>query len=183
MNDLYAAMAQLLDYPGRDFLGSITRCRELDPGAYLQAFLDQVEHMGIARLQEIYIDTFDFHAETSPYIGHHLFGEEIRRSLFMAELRGRYRECGVLEDSELPDHVASVLRFLGATQASEERSELIHACLIPAIRHMLHALQADNPYTSLLQAILLVSQQEAAVTSGGEIAWIPSCSSSFPTSR
>ncbi len=184
MNDLYLAMAHLLDYPGCNFLDSVTRCRTLDPSTPLQAFLNQVEDMGIVRLQEIYIETFDFHAETSPYIGHHLFGEEIRRSLFMAELRGRYREHGVAENSELPDHLASVLRFLGASQAGEERSELIHACLIPAIRHMLHALRADNPYAPVLQAILLVSQQETtAMTPDGEIAWIPSCSSSFPTSR
>ncbi len=187
MNDLYALMAYLLDYPGADFTDNIVRCLASGSGEVLpllQAFCGRVQNVGIARLQEIYIETFDFHAETSPYIGHHLFGEEIRRSLFMAELRGRYRERGLVENSELPDHLGNVLRFLGATRAGEERSELIHACLIPAIRHMLRALQPDSPYTPLLQAILLMAQQEAtAVTSDGEIAWIPFCSSSFPTSR
>lgn len=187
MNDSYAVIAHLLDYPGPDFTKNVARCLTSCPDeihALLQAFRGWVQSLGVARLQEIYIETFDFHAETSPYIGHHLFGEEIRRSLFMAELRGRYRECGVVENSEVPDHLANVLRFLGATQAGEERSELIHACLIPAIRHMLHALQPDNPYTPLLEAILLIAQQEIkAVTPDGEIAWIPFCSSSFPTSR
>ena len=187
MNDSYAMIAHLLDYPGHDFLESITGSLRLGPGAvesHLHAFLHQVEHLGIARLQEIYIETFDFHADTSPYIGHHLFGEEIRRSLFMAELRGRYRECGVVENSELPDHLANVLRFLGITEAGEERSELIHACLIPALQHILRAFKPDHPYTPLLQAILLISEQEStAVSPAGEIAWIPSYSSSFPTSR
>lgn len=187
MNDLYAVMAHILDYPAPDFMDNIARCLPSGSGEVhplLQAFRGRVQGLGVARLQEIYIDTFDFHAETSPYIGHHLFGEEIRRSLFMAELRGRYREYGVVENSEVPDHLANVLRFLGATQAGEERSEMIHACLIPAVRHMLHSLQPDNPYTPLLQAILLISQQETtAVTPDGEIAWIPFCSSSFPTSR
>lgn len=187
MNDSYAVIAHLLDYPGPDFTKNVARCRTSCPDEIhplLQAFRGRVQDLGVARLQEIYIETFDFHAETSPYIGHHLFGEEIRRSLFMAELRGRYRECGVVENSEVPDHLANVLRFLGATQPGEERSELIHACLIPAIRHMLPALQPDNPYTPLLEAILLISQQETtSVTPDGEIAWIPFCSSSFPTSR
>lgn len=187
MNDSYAVIAHLLDYPGLDFTKNVARCLTSCPDeidAPLQAFRGRVQSLGIARLQEIYIETFDFHAETSPYIGHHLFGEEIRRSLFMAELRGRYRECSVVENSEVPDHLANVLRFLGAAPASEDRSELIHACLIPAVRHMLHALQSDNPYTPVLEAILILSQQEIkAVIPDGEIAWIPFCSSSFPTSR
>ncbi len=187
MNDLYAVIAHLLDYPGTDFRDNIARCLISGSGEVhrlLRAFCGRVQDLGITRLQEIFIETFDFYAETSPYIGHHLFGEEIRRSLFMAELRGRYRECGLLENSELPDHLANVLRFLGASQTGDERSELIHACLVPALRHMLRALRPDNPYTPLFQAILLISQQETtAVTADGEIAWMPFCSSSFPTSR
>ncbi len=185
--NLYSAMAHLFDYPGVNFLDNTIGRLTLGSGeghSLLQAFRARIEDLGISRLQELYIETFDFHAQTSPYIGHHLFGEEIRRSLFMAELRGRYRECGLAENSELPDHLANVLRFLGATDAGEERSELIHACLIPALRHMLAALQLDNPYTPLLQATLLVSQQEnTSISRDGENAWIPFCSSSFPTSR
>jgi len=159
---------------GLEFTDDIARCLTTGSGEVhplLQAFRGKVEGLGIARLQEIYIETFDFHVETSPYLDHHLFGEEIRRSLFMAELRGRYRECGVDENSEVPDHLANVLRFLGATQTGEERSELIQACLIPAIRHMLHALPPENPYTPLLRVILLISRQETTtVTAEEEIA-------------
>ncbi len=187
MNDRYAVIAHLLDYPGDDYPDSITHALRSGRGAvhsHLEEFLQQVEQLGVARLQEIYIETFDFHADTSPYIGHHLFGEDIRRSRFMVELRGRYGECGVVENSEVPDHLANVLRFLGATAAGEERSELIHACLIPALQHMLRALKPDNPYTPLLQAILVMCQQETtAGTGAGEIAWMPFYSSSFPTSR
>jgi nitrate reductase molybdenum cofactor assembly chaperone NarJ/NarW len=187
MDDSYTVIAHLLDYPEANFVDNITRCLAWDSGEgrpILQAFRDRVQELGVVRLQEIYIETFDFHAETSLYIGHHLFGEEIRRSLFMAELRGRYRECGVVENPEVPDHLANVLRFLGATQAGEERSELIYACLVPAIRHMLQAMKAENPYTTLLQAILLICKQETtAVTPDGEIEWMPFCSSSSPTLR
>jgi nitrate reductase delta subunit len=187
MNDSYTVVAHLLDYPGADLVDDIVRCLACGSGEgrpLFQAFRDRVQTLGVDRLQEIYIETFDFHAETSPYIGHHLFGEEIRRSLFMAELRGRYRECGVVENCEVPDHLANILRFVGATQAGEERSELIYACLVPAIRHMLQAIKAENPYTTLLQAILLICRQETnAVTPDGEIAWMPFCSSSSPTLR
>ncbi|MFB3916152.1 MAG: nitrate reductase molybdenum cofactor assembly chaperone [Terriglobales bacterium] len=187
MKDLYAAMAPLFDYPGPDYLDNIARCLTFSSGeiqSQLRAFRRQIEEIGIACLQEIYIETFDFHAESAAYIGYHLFGEDIRRSLFMAELRGRYRECGLLENSELPDHFANVLRFLGASDAGEERSELIHTCLIPALRHVLRAMKPNNPYTPLLQAILLTSQREStSIVPAGKIAWTPFSSSSCPTSR
>jgi hypothetical protein len=49
---------------------------------------------------------------------------------------------------------------------------------------MLQAMKAENPYTTLLQAILLICTQEAnTVTPDGEIAWMPFCSSSSPTLR
>lgn len=187
MSDLYTVMAHLLDYPGADLVDNIVRCLACGSGEarpILQTFRDRIQKLGVAWLQEIYIETFDFHAETSPYIGHHLFGEEIRRSVFMAELRGRYRECGLVENSELPDHLANVLRFLGALQASEERSELIYACLVPAIRHMLQAMKPENLYTPLLQALLRFCEQEiSAVTPDGAMAWMRFSSSSSPTLR
>lgn len=169
MKNLFTAIAPLLDYPGTDFLDNLAQGIASSSGeirTLLQALQLHVEQLGIARLQEIYIETFDFHAESSLYIGHHLFGEDIRRSLFMAELRGRCRSCGVAECSELPDHLANILRFLGATEAGEERSELVYACVIPALRHMLPALRPGNPYTPLLQAILAVLHQEKLASAG-----------------
>ncbi len=185
--NLYAEIAKLLEYPQPGVLDCVDACLALSSGeirSLLQGFRLHVEQIGISRLQELYIETFDFHAETSPYVGHHLFGEEIRRSLFMAELRGRYRESGLPDSSELPDHLASILRFLAVTAAGQERSELVHHCLVPALGHMLRAARPENPYTLLLRAILLAWRQEdASIPRDGEIAWIPSSLSSFPTSR
>ncbi len=186
--NLYAALANLLDYPGPDFLdkaGPALACGSGAIAARLQAFWGQVKHMGITRLQEHYVEAFDFKAETSLYLGHHLFGEEIRRSLFMAQLRGRYRELGIPDTTEVPDHLANVLRFLAALEAGPERAELIHDCLVPALDHMLRVMPPDNPYAFLLQAVLLVSQQDNNTSIAGdeEITWTPFSSSFSPTSR
>jgi nitrate reductase delta subunit len=150
----------------------------------LGEFRTQAAKIGIAYLQELYSETFDFRAETSLYIGHHLFGEEIRRNLFMAQLRGKYREAGIPDTVELPDHLAEVLRFLAVLAAADERADLIHYCLLPALQHLLHAFKHENPYIYLLQAILLAFRQEdTSFPQGEKIAWALSSSSSFPTSR
>ena len=183
----YDAMARLFDYPGLDYPERIADVCAHTTGemqARLQAFSGALERMGISRMQEIYIETFEFRAETSPYIGHHLFGEEIRRNLFMVQLCGRYRECGFAETVEMPDHLSRVLRFLGATDVSEERTELIHICLVPALQKLLRALKSDNPYLPLLEAVLLACRQElTSVPQDREIAWTSFYSSSSPTSR
>ena len=183
----YDAMARLLEYPGPDCAERIADVCAHTTGEMqtrVQAFSSVLERMGISRLQEIYIETFEFRAETSPYIGHHLFGEEIRRNLFMAELSGRYRECGIAEAVEMPDHLSRVLSFLGATEVSEERVELIHICLVPALQKLLRALKPDNPYLLLLEAILLAFWQElTSVPQDRESAWASFYSSSSPTLR
>lgn len=184
----YAALANLLDYPEADLLDRAGHALACQAGAIeerLQVFRSQVELIGVGALQELYIETFDLKAETSPYLGHHMFGEEIRRNLFIAQLRGRYRELGIPDTTELPDHLANVLRFLAVLEAGQERTELVRDCLVPALGHMLRAMRADNPYTSLLQAILLVSQQDnnRSVPEDGETAWTPFSSSFSPTSR
>lgn len=174
--NLYAALANLLEYPGADFLdkaGQALACSSGAIDARLQAFCSQAEQLGLTRLQELYIETFDLKAETSPYLGHHLFGEEIRRSLFMAQLRGRYRQLGIPDTTELPDYLANIFRFVAVLEAGQERAELVHDCLVPALERIVHALPPDNPYTSLIQAILLLSQQDnhSSIPRDGEIAW------------
>jgi len=184
---LYSALANLIEYPRADFLIYVDQCLVLSSGeiqTLLQAFRRQVGQVGVPRLQELYIDTFDLQAETSPYVGHHLFGEDTRRNLFMAMLRERYRQSGLTDTVELPDHLANVLRFLALTGADEERAELVHHCLIPALQHLLRALKPDNPYASLSQALLLAWRQEDNYRlHDREIAWIPFSSLSSPTSR
>jgi nitrate reductase delta subunit len=185
---IHGLLADLIDYPQPDLMRSLDQCMASSSGeinSLLGAFRAQVQEMGRARLEEHYIEIFDFHAEASPYVGHHLFGEDIRRSLFMAQLRERYRQTGLPDRTEVPDHLAEILRFLAAKDADGETVELIHRCLIPAVEHMLRGAKiTDNPYPLLVRAILLVLRQEDdASLQQDDIAWIPYSSSSSPTSR
>ncbi len=159
--------ARLVDYPAPGMLGV------LDDGisSLLPAFSESVnllktfrvslEGLGLGRLEEIYTETFDMREELSLYLGHHLFGEDWRRSAFMARLKERYREAGVSSGAEMPDHLSVVLRFLGSQKPCQETEELLLACVIPAVSRVLENMRGqENPYSAVLQALLFFLQRQ-----------------------
>lgn len=186
--EIYRSFAAVFAYPNAALSAALDRLVELLPEdspqavAALIAFQSEFQSKGLAGLQEWYIRTFDFRADSSPYIGHHLFGETGRRGVFIAELTGRYRDFRLPETEDLPDHISCLLRYLAVLDPSEEASELIHACLLPALSRI-NAVEAiaASPYRIVL-AILprLLEQSEGGRYSSGELAWIPSSSSHFP---
>ncbi len=119
-----------------------------------------VEQASPARLEELYTGTFDLQAACYPYVGYHLFGDSYKRGMFMAQLNAGYRERGFSAGSELPDHVAVVLRFLATAPGDEFSQALLHEGLIPALDTMARAFddQSDNPYAGVIRALLLVLQ-------------------------
>lgn len=161
----YAKLARLMEYPTDEYFVHLDQCageKVAQESCELAQFAEQARAMGTRRLQETYIELFDLHPETSLYIGHHLFGEDIRRSLFMAKLREHYREAGIADSAELPDHLAEVLRYLSAVNCdlSGEHAELVERCVLPAVQHMLRAIESSNSaYKHLLCAILLELRQ------------------------
>lgn len=185
---VYGLLAAVLDYPGSALPAVVARLIELLPedspqsAACLIAFQCELESSGLAGLQESYIRAFDFRADSSLYVGHHLFGETGRRGVFVAELTGRYQERKLPATEDLPDHISCVLRYLATLEPGEEASELIHACLIPAL-HRINAVKAlaASPYRPVLEALPgLLQQSENGRSASGELAWIPSSSSHFP---
>lgn len=106
------------------------------------------------RLEEIFTATFDLQAACAPYVGHHLFGEGYKRRVFLAKLNALYAAFGFSAGSELPDHVAVVLRFLAAAGADEEAGVVREDGLRPALTKMIGAFgDSGNPYGKLLRAL------------------------------
>ncbi len=184
---IYALFGDLLDYPSSALPGAVAEFIALltdypEAMAGLVEFQRDVESEGITGMQEWYIRTFDFRADCSLYLGHHLFGESGRRGVFMAELLDRYRERHLPKPEDLPDHLSCVLRYLAVLDPGEERSELIRACLLPAISR-LNAVKAvaASPYKSVLEVLPgLLQRGDNGSHLPGELAWIPSYSSHFP---
>jgi len=159
--------AQILDYPTAvlpEIVGRSTeRLRASHAGSAdhmtrFQSFIDENDE---GKLQELYTGTFDLQAFCNLYVGHYLFGEDFRRSLFMVKLKELYREEDFSFQKELPDHLCVMLRFLACAKEREENRELISECVIPAVVAMLKCFDSKHhPYKAVLQSLLLVLQED-----------------------
>lgn len=166
---IYALFADILDYPARPIAQALKDCSaDLAPESqeahlHLAAFLDGVAGKSIGQLQEIYTNAFDLRPDCTPNLGYHLFGDDGRRGLFLAELKGRMVSSGIALGCELPDHISLLLRYM--QQNEEECRTLIEDCMLPAVSRMADVLDSsENPYKHVLRALrsLLQHQCDAA---------------------
>ncbi len=168
-----ALLADLLDYPHDGLADRARECewlaRRLAPEAApaLGRFREFLEATPPGRVEEVYSATFDLDASCHPYVGHHLFGESYKRSVFMLELKRLHRARGTDSGSELPDHLPAVLRLISREHEPDAADELLQLALLPAVERMCGGLRAgdpgesaaaprkDGPYRELLEAVRL----------------------------
>lgn len=158
----YCLFADILDYPlpiladRTDELLSLVATGDDNSGQLLERFREVVMKATTAKMEELYSATFDLQPLCYPYVGYQMFGEEYRRGMFMAQLREHYRSCGFAAESDLPDHLCIILRFLASREPGEVERELVSECLVPALGKMIAGFaDATNPYCGALQALLL----------------------------
>ncbi len=163
MDVTYRLFARLLDYPtavlgeqARECLDALSSAGS-PAAAPLQSFCRYTQEAPLARMEELYTRTFDLQAVCSPYVGYQLFGDNYKRGMFMARLNEEYRERGFSAGSELPDHIAVVLRFLDLGTEGEFSRALLAEGLVPALAKMWQCLgsPSDNPYSEVIGALSL----------------------------
>jgi nitrate reductase delta subunit len=162
---IYSSFADILDYPARPIAGQIDDCAaELalqfpEAHAHLTDFQNAMARKSLGQIQETYTNAFDLRPDCTTNLGYHLFGDDGRRGLFLAELKDRMEARGMAPGFELPDHISLVLRYMHTIE--EERSTLIEDCMLPAISRMVEILDAtENPYKHALRALLSLFQHE-----------------------
>jgi nitrate reductase delta subunit len=139
---VFHLFAELFEYPGTDLLRSVRECQALaslcaPPAArLLDEFAGLVAATPRARLEEIYSSTFDLNPACYPYVGYHLLGESYKRSVFLLRLKECFRAEGFDPGTELPDHLAVLLRFLAVTRDPELAEELVHQAVRPALERI-----------------------------------------------
>jgi nitrate reductase delta subunit len=139
--------ADLLEYPrpGLDVAATARELRELVSGespeaaALLDDFIAFVEGASRDTIEEIFSATFDLNASCHPYVGYHMFGESYHRSLFLLELKNRFREHDFDHGVELPDHIGVLLRFIATVDDAQLRDEIAKDALLPMMEPMTHA--------------------------------------------
>ncbi len=165
---LYSALGSWLQYPAVD---TVQQGRDLadrlgplsgQAWGYLESFLDRTSVMSLSQRQEHYVQTFDLMPQCSLYVSVHLFGEEsFKRAELMAGLKRVYDSHGVIDTTELPDHLALLL-LNNAHFSDEEWHELVSMAILPAIIKMIDNLdKRDNPYALALKAVraLLIERE------------------------
>lgn len=152
--------AELLSYPTAELSQTVASCtallREEQPSAAasLERFDDFLQNQTAARIEEVFTATFDLQPVCHPYVGYQLCGENQQRGMFLMQLNQLYRQHGFAAGVELPDHLSTLLRFIGTLAPQDCSRELIEDGLLPALAKILQGLTAaDHPYTDMLLSL------------------------------
>ncbi|MDY0212132.1 MAG: nitrate reductase molybdenum cofactor assembly chaperone [Desulfuromonadaceae bacterium] len=152
--------AELLSYPSAELPTTLSACTALlqqkSPAAVdaLQRFADFVQTHTTAQVEELFTATFDLQPACHPYVGYQLCGESQQRGMFLMQLNQIYRRHGFVAGVELPDHLCTLLRFIGTKSPPDCSLELIEDGLLPVLTKILQGLEEGNhPYVELLQSL------------------------------
>ncbi len=136
-SDLLVA-AELLRYPDA---AVVSRTREIGD------FHDEIAHVSLEGLQELYTTTFDLNPVATLEAGWHLWGEQYERGRFLAGLRARQDALGLDAGNELPDHLTILLPMLEVTRDAALAQNVSSA--LEKIRKPLE--EHGNPYRHVIR--------------------------------
>ena len=156
--DALATLGVLFEYPNDDYAGHLSGLQmlleevDMQASQALKRFVLETAELDLSALETLYTTTFDLGASCLPYVGAHLFEPESRdRARLMVGLRMSYRKGGYESETELPDHLAEVLRFAPKYE-SQEWTDLLRLVLSPALAKMGGLLKnSSNPYRHLIE--------------------------------
>lgn len=168
MKSIYENLADLLDYPVADWQSRCDECKELLTAeresfvSQFSLFASETQRLSLSELQELYTRTFDLSPVCALDIGYHLFGENYKRGVFLANLRETEAPFDLGQEHQLPDYLPVLLRLLAKLDEEDLRSALIVDCMIPALEKMLKTLsEGENPYRHLIAAVNTKLKSEA----------------------
>ena len=176
--DLLASVADLLEYPTKDWFRVFEKCKELffisdsDASKYFSDFCLAINGLSLTELQERYTRTFDLNPVCALEIGYHLFGEDYKRGEFLANLRESENPYELGQEFQLPDYLPVVLRLLGKLEDEELRAQLIGYVLLPALEKMSEPFRKkENPYGNIVFLVeaILKSIAEESLSEGDEL--------------
>jgi nitrate reductase molybdenum cofactor assembly chaperone len=159
---IYCLFARVLDYPDEGFFGKLQELllqlkgSDSEAAEFLGTLAEESESMTLGEIQELYTGTFDMRPDRTLNLSCHIFGEDVRRNLLMAELKKRMEARRMVVESELPDHLSLVLELEAREESDEEAQTLIADFLVPAVSHLLTTFTGEaetHPYARALQAL------------------------------
>jgi nitrate reductase molybdenum cofactor assembly chaperone len=152
-NTVYELLARTLEYPSEESLGSISSSidflskEEPEAAEQLNKMHAVFKSSSVEVQQELYTRTFDVAPICVPYLTSYIFGpESFERGEVMSKLAGCFKNLGFDAGSELPDHIAVLMRFC-AQLNDEEIRDLVRYCISRPLKDMVVILEsAESPF-------------------------------------
>ncbi len=171
---IYSIFADLLKYPHEDLNGLVQECIDAllaDPSypqevvEELKKFKQAVSELPLDDVQGIYSCTFEFSADGTLDLGHHIF-EGFKRSNNLVDIKEMYKAHGFPYDyiakGELPDNLPVVLQFMAMVKDEDIKKEFRQGFLIKALEKLGKNFDKmrDNIYKSLITALVMVVDKD-----------------------
>ncbi|MBT3604764.1 MAG: hypothetical protein HN521_17020 [Candidatus Latescibacteria bacterium] len=148
-------LAFVLSYPEASIEESVVRLQQnLGPedAKSIQPFVDYIKSTRLMHVEEFFTQTFDLNSSCCLEVGWHLYGEDYKRGELLVNMRQTLAEEHLPESTELPDHLSHCLCLLPRLE-DEDAEAFARRYLLPAIAKILKALEAENPYTCVIEML------------------------------
>lgn len=121
--------------------------------APLERFLDHLDATPLPELAADYVATFDHRKRCCLYLTYYAYGDTRKRGMALLRFKHAYQAAGlILDDGELPDHLAVVLEFSATGDADAGRRLLSeHRAGLELLR--LALTDAGSPWSDVLDAV------------------------------
>ncbi len=175
---VYSAFADLLRYPREDIKGLTGECIDAllghpsypeEAAQELREFRQKMLEMPLDDLQGIYSCTFEFSADQTLDLTHHLY-DGFKRTNNLVNIKQMYRDHGfpyeAVAKGELPDNLPVVLQFLSMLEEEENKKELREGFLIKALEKLGKNFEKieDNAYRHVITALTMVVDKDVKET-------------------
>ncbi len=176
---IYSAFAELLRYPHEELDGLAQECINAllaDPSypqevvEELEKFKQKVSELPLDDMQGIYSCNFEFSADGTLDLGHHLF-EGFKRSGNLVDIKQMYKAHGFPYDyiakGELPDNLPVVLQFLALVKDENIKKEFRQGFVIKALEKLaknFDKMPDNNIYKHVITALLIVVDKDVKET-------------------
>ncbi|GAB1516890.1 nitrate reductase molybdenum cofactor assembly chaperone [Actinophytocola sp. KF-1] len=149
----------LISYPDEELIGRVPLLRAATAtlpaplGAPLRTVLDHIDATPLVELAADYVATFDHRKRFSPFLTYFAYGDTRKRGMALLRFKHAYRAAGlVLDDGEMPDHLAVVLEFAAtADPVVGQRLLIEHRAGLEVLRLGLH--EIGSPWAGTLDSV------------------------------
>lgn len=155
---IYNKLASILAYPSREIYRQTEELSQLvlkvapDQVEAMQTFYHFIIESRLEKIEESFTRSFDMNPSCCLELGWHLYGEDYQRGVFLVNMRQSLREEHLEENAELPDHLSHCLNLF--TRLEPEDAEVFsQEYMQPAITKIRTALEAENPYTCVINLV------------------------------